>query len=239
MLNVMDLLDTDFRGLVHPVPMEQHSNHLRTAKNRNSTNISKPQSRENKDCNLIDKDTNLVDTYGVCHELISVAETLSTSRLLSKINLQQTIESEGVHGKLHLEEGGNFRTPEGSTLVPGKVKISSEKDLSNIVKQNIVTSKRRKSTSRFLYDMRKPTVKIHIGQRLSKRKRKQAEIWEAISAVHKLAKKTQKSKTSRHKVSINSFINQLANLACLANGELNHIQPLAFAVSGHGSNPNI
>ena len=44
-LNVMDLLDTDSRGLVHPVPLERHSNHHRTAKDIKSTSMSNPQSR--------------------------------------------------------------------------------------------------------------------------------------------------------------------------------------------------
>ena len=130
----MDLLDTDSRGLVRPVPLERHNNHPRTAKNRKSTNMSNPQSRERKDCNLIDKDTNLVDIYGVCYQLAPGAEIVSTSRLLSKNNLEQTIESEGFHGNLHLREGGNFKTPKRTTLVARQVNISDEKDLSNIVK---------------------------------------------------------------------------------------------------------
>ena len=96
---------------------------------------------------------------------------------------------------------------EGASLEAGHKNTNADKDLINIVKQNIVTSKRSKSSSRVLYDVTKPTVKTHIGQRMSKRKSKQAEVWAAISAVHKLAKKFHKSKYSRHKVSTNSFIN--------------------------------
>ena len=82
-------------------------------------------------------------------------------------------------------------------------------------------------------------MKTHIGKRLSKKTRKQAEVWAVISAVHNLAKKIHKSKTSRYKVSINSFINQFANLSCLANGELSSINSLAFAAGGHRPNPKI
>ena len=103
----------------------------------------------------------------------------------------------------------------------------------------MVTSKRSKSSLRVLYDVTKPTVKIHIGQRISKRKRKQAKVWAPISDVHKLANKIHISNNSRHKVRPNSFINQFANLACLTNGELSDIHPLAFAARGHGPNPNI
>ena len=116
---------------------------------------------------------------------------------------------------------------EGTTLVAGHMNTNAEKDLNNKVKQNIVTSKRSKSSSRVLYDVTKPTVKTHRGQRISKRKRKQAQTWAAISAVHKLANKIHNHKHSRHKISTNSIINQFANLACIANGELNDIHPLA------------
>ena len=47
---------------------------------------------------------------------------------------------------------------------------NAEKDLSNIVKQNDETPKRRKSSSRILYDVTEPTVKTHIGQRMSQKK---------------------------------------------------------------------
>ena len=96
--------------------------------------MSNPQSRDRKDCNLKDKDTNTVDIYGVYHQLAPVVEKVSTSRLLRKMSLEQTIQSKGVHEEVHLEEGGNFRTPEGATLVAGQVKKSTDKDFSNIVK---------------------------------------------------------------------------------------------------------
>ena len=67
------------------------------------------------------------------------------------------------------KEGGDFKATEGATGIACHVKIDAEKDLSNIVKQNIETSKRRKSSARVLYDIRKPTVKTHIGKILSKR----------------------------------------------------------------------
>ena len=201
--------------------------------------MSNPQSRVNKDFNLFNKDTVPVDTYGVCRQLAPEAETVSTDRLLSQNNLEQTIQSEGVHEPVHLEEGRNVRTSEGASIDAGHMNTNAEKDLSNIVKQNIVTSKRSKSSSHVLYDIKKPTMKTDIRQRMSKRKRKQAKVWKAISAVHKLAKKIHKHKHPRHKVSANSFINQFANLACIANGELNDIHPLAFAAGGYGPNPNI
>ena len=90
--------------------------------------------------------------------------------MLSKRNLDQTIESEGAAERIHLEEGGNFKVNEGSTKISGHMNTDAEKDLSNIVKQNIETSKRRKSSSRVLYDVTKPTLKTHIGHRMSKRK---------------------------------------------------------------------
>ena len=37
-------------------------------------------------------------------------------------------------------------------------------------------------------------MRTHIGQRLSQRKRKQVEVWAAISAVRKLPKKIHKNK---------------------------------------------
>ena len=74
---------------------------------------------------------------------------------------------------------------------------------------------------------------------MSKRKRKQAEIWAATSAAHKLAKKIHQNKHSRHKFSKKSFINQFTNLVCLTSDEFNDIHSLTFAAGCHGSNQNI
>ena len=94
------------------------------------------------------------DTYEVCQQLAPGAETVLTDRLISRTNLDQTIQSEGVHEPVHLEEGGNVRTTEGATSVAVQVNKNVDNDLSNIVKQNIVTSKRIKSTTHVLYDVK-------------------------------------------------------------------------------------
>ena len=57
---------------------------------------------------------------------------------------------------------------EGATLVAGYMNTNAEKDLSNMVKQNIITYKWINSGSRVLYDVTKPTLKTHIGQIMSK-----------------------------------------------------------------------
>ena len=64
--------------------------------------------------------------------------------MLRESKFKQIIDSEGANEKLHLEEGGNFMVSEGATLVAGHMNTHTEKYLSNIVKQNIETSKRRK-----------------------------------------------------------------------------------------------
>ena len=98
----MDLQQAVPRGFVHPTLLRHNP---RALKNR-KTKISNPQSRATTFCKLKDKDTDVVDTYGVCHQLSPVAETVSASHLLSKLNLYQTIDSDGADEKLHLEEGG-------------------------------------------------------------------------------------------------------------------------------------
>ena len=60
-VNVMDLLDTDSRGLVHTVPLERYLDNPRAQKNR-KTKMSNPQPRVTKDCNLKDNSTDVVDT---------------------------------------------------------------------------------------------------------------------------------------------------------------------------------
>ena len=88
MLNVMDLHNATSTGLVNPEPLGLKFDNPLTDRNRKSSKLSNPQSRDRKDFNLKDKDTNTVDTYGVCHQLAPVTKTVSTSRLLRKINLE-------------------------------------------------------------------------------------------------------------------------------------------------------
>ena len=160
-LNVVDLLDIDSRSLVRPGPLERHLDNPRSQKNRKTKN-SYPLPRVTKDCNLKDKNSVAVDTYGVCDLLAPVPETVSTSRLLRKRKFKQTIESEGDDEKLHLEEVGGLMLSKRETEVADHGNTDAETDLSNIVKQNIVTSKRRELVSRVLYDVTKSTVKTHI-----------------------------------------------------------------------------
>ena len=110
----MDLHKAISTGLVCPDLFRRHIDNPRTLKNR-ETKIPNPQSRGTKVCKLRDKNTKTVDTYGVCHQLAPVTETVSASCLLSKNNLDQTIESEGAYKRIHLEEGGNFKVTEGAT----------------------------------------------------------------------------------------------------------------------------
>ena len=61
--------------------------------------MSNPQSRDTTVFELKDKDIDTVNTYGVRHQLSPVSKPVSTSRLLSKSNLEQTIQSEGSYKK--------------------------------------------------------------------------------------------------------------------------------------------
>ena len=123
--------------------MKRHINNSWAKKNR-KTKISHTIPRVAKDYNLKVKDAEAVNTYGVCDHLTAVVEIVSASHLLRKIKFKQTIEYEGADEKLHLEESGRFVTSKKAAEVAGHVKTDVEKDLSNIVKQNIETSKRIK-----------------------------------------------------------------------------------------------
>ena len=79
----MDLLDTDYRGLVHPVPLGWRLDNHRAL---NRKKMSHPLPSVTKDCNLKNKNVEVVDTYGVYYQLAPVAETVSASHLLRKIN---------------------------------------------------------------------------------------------------------------------------------------------------------
>ena len=96
--------------------------------------MSNPQSRVNKYCNLFNKDTVPIDTYGLCRQPAPEAETVSKDHMLSQNNLEQTVQSERAYKSTHLEGCGNFKVNEGASLDVGHMNTNAEKDLSNIVK---------------------------------------------------------------------------------------------------------
>ena len=103
MLNVIDLNSAASTGLDNPELMSRHIDNLRTKRNRKSTNMSNPQSRVNKDCNLFNKDIVSVDKYRVHRQLVPQVETVLIDRLLSQNNLEDTIQSEEAYNIVHLE----------------------------------------------------------------------------------------------------------------------------------------
>ena len=135
LLNVMDLNNTSTTGLVNPELFNRQFDNPRINKNRKSTKFSNSQSRDTKVCKLNDKDTDKGNIYRVCHQLAPETLPVSTSHLLSKINLKKSVQSERSSEQTCLEEGGQLKAAEGATNVAEHMNTNDEKDLSNIVKQ--------------------------------------------------------------------------------------------------------
>ena len=97
--------------------------------------------------------------------------------------MDEILKCEGADDYLYYEGNEDVTATEGGTIVAPIIDCYADKDLNIIISHNNIP-KKRKLRSKMIYDITEPTMKRHKHQRISTRKIKQAEIWEALVRVH-------------------------------------------------------
>ena len=113
---------------------------------------------------MIGKPSNSTDTHGLHCQLAPEAETASVDSL--NRNSNEILKSEGADDYLYSEDDEDIIATEGATEVAAIIDRCADEDLNNIVSQNILP-KKRKSRSKMIYDVTKPTIKRHKNQRIN------------------------------------------------------------------------